>query len=874
MLKCRFKRGFMVVLLLGGLAGCAPLAGPSGEGETGVGSTGNVEVVRPDGNSDYEIVTAAQPSASAREGALELQRLIEKTTGARLTIVNEPTTNRLQIVVGAHPLAQAAGLDAAGFEPDAYAIRAVEGRLYLFGMDDDQSDFFVFKPKRISSGSYLAVTEFVRQFLNVEWYMPGPLGEEAPSRKGLAVPSDLRLSGKPFFPDRDVDVVFGASEEENRDLQQWGRRLGLGSSLHVDVQHAWYLWMPPEEPNTWGGAPRTYGAEHPEYFALVNGKRSVRYGSGVKGASAQLCVSNPDVVRVCAENMIAYSKRTGIKELSLSENDGGGHCECEQCRAWDVVKRGDPNARPGLGDWVLTDRVFRFANRVAELVTKEVPDARIGLYAYHNTLSPPREGRLNDAIVVSDVYNNWPYLFYSPPSFNMLEGYMRGWREKCGHVILTTCCFNGYFNWSLPWSTLDAQAWLIRMMAEYPASKGIRIKYSERGDGAPIGVLGPDPWVVSRLLWHPHQSVEELTARFYLGAFGPEAGPLIRRYFETIEASMGQVLGDKFEDRREIETYQREIALLLIPAYSKVRVECRGLIDQAAAAVKDRPERYRWRVDRIARAWRFAELTLDGAAASRDARAANAADRPAAWAKAVRIGQQWQAMLTDPENRFVLASKSAMHAEESIPLGVVSEVPEGEGRVLTVLPLSEPVAVDGLLNEPVWQKAGRSTPFRENMKGGMPQASTHVVGFYNQEGLFLGFACSEPFMRQLVTEDDPMKMWHGDVVEAFLVPPGDMTAYRQFCVNPNGIGKEFYDKDMTWTTEWKHAAGKGTNARTAVLFIPWKSLGVEGISRTGEEWRGDFFRERYTAQTEFSGWSPTGTGFGVSTKFGRIRFAP
>ncbi|MDD5706046.1 MAG: DUF4838 domain-containing protein [Kiritimatiellae bacterium] len=860
--------GFFAIVLAAWCAGC--VFGPK--------KGSDLTLVDAAKTSDYEIVTAAQPSASAREGAQELQRLIEKTTGARLPIVTEPAKGRRHIVLGAHPLAEKAGIRAGSFGADGFDIRAIRGDLYLVGKDDDQPQFFSFSRDRISSGTYFAVIEFARQFLGVEWYMPGPLGEEAPPREGLKVPADLRYSGKPRFPNRFLDIVqvkngelqqrMGYDTNRSVELASWGRRLRLGSSIPIDGQHAWFLWVPPEEPNTWGGSPRTYGAEHPEYFALYNGKRQNFYANNHYGMGAQLCVANPEVARVCASNMIAYAKRTGQRFLPLSENDGGGHCECESCRAWDVVKGKNPKARPGLGDYVLTDRIYRFANNVADLVVREVPDIRIGVLAYHNTLSAPLRVRPHDAIVVTDVYNSWPIVFHESASRQMLETHMRQWRERCARIQWHAYYFNNGYNWSLPWSTLDAQVSVAKLLADYPSSLGMSVCYGFE-DGAPMGVLGPDPWIVSQLLWDPTQSVEALKERFYAGAFGPQAGPSIRKYFETIDAAFGKAIAAKFDGKPDMELSQRSV---LIPVYQSVRAECRALIDQAVAAVSQQPERYRWRTERIARAWRYAELTLDGIAATQTAREATPANRQAAWEKAAAIGRERLALALNTNSLFSL-SPSGVDWERESPLGVVTQIPASEACALIIPKAEDSIVVDGKLDESVWQKAGVTSDFKENKDGGTPRAATRARAWRDSKGLYVGFECQEPAMKELQAIDDPAQLWSGDVVELFLMPStAGGNEWFHFSVNPNGIGRALRGPSENWKKEWRHAAARTNDRWTAELFIPWASVGTGAVPKNDEEWRGNFGRERYPGKFEVTAWSPTGGGFAAPMRFGRLRF--
>ena len=837
---------------------------PNGDGQQ---AKNMIQLVQPDGKSDYEIMVAVNASVAAKEGGSELQRLIETVTGARLPLVSMPTVGRKQIIVGAHPLANA-GVDTTCLEPESFEIKARNGQLQLLGRDDDRPDFLYVGTgqKGASIGTYFAVIEFARKFLGVEWYMPGPLGEEAPLLKGLAVPADLYMVEKPFFPIRFVTVP---SKNKYKEMALWGRRMLNGSTKFIDIQHAWFMWLPPEEPVFKGMAPRTYGTEHPEYFALRGGKRANYYREKSWHAGGQLCVSNPDVARIYAENIIAYAKRTGERSFSMSVNDGGGHCQCEQCRAWDVTPAGNKENEANL-----SDRMFRFSNLVAERVLKEVPDAVFGVIAYHDTRTVP-EANVNDAIVVADVYNGLPYLFHSPSSFAMMEKDMRQWRQKAKRVLLDSYYFNDNFNWGLPWSTLDVQSWMIRLMAEYPSSTGLYLDYGLISDGAPSGLLGPDTWVVSQLLWNPHQSVEILTAKFYLGAFGPDAGPLIRQYFELINNAMKKAIRATPQTQQNVD--MGKVVSNVIPAYESVRVQCRKLIDQAVKAVAGQPERYRWRVDQIARSWKFAEVTMDAVAAAKAARSAAHAERNAAWDKAVQLGKQRQEMLADKDNCYAVAPLTVKNTDVCLSLGCVSEIPNMMNTSLEVPKLSGKVKIDGRLDEPLWENAALSPKFKANYTSAMPGAATRIRIFYTDDGLYIGFDCTEKDMGKMKVTANPAQIWDGEVIEAFLLPTSKMDTYMQFSVNPDGLGKEIIKRgdqgiDLNWKTNWQYAAARNADNWCVEIFIPWGSLGLTGAPAPGTEWNADFFRERYTNGTELSAWAPTGAGFAQPGKFGQLKF--
>lgn len=62
--------------------------------------------------------------------------------------------------------------------------------------------------------------------------------------------------------------------------------------------------------------------QHPEWFALVNGKR----------APGQICYSNPNAVEAYGNALADFARENGGFEfMGIWPLDGGGYCECEKC---------------------------------------------------------------------------------------------------------------------------------------------------------------------------------------------------------------------------------------------------------------------------------------------------------------------------------------------------------------------------------------------------------------------------------------------------------------------------------------------------------------------------------------------------------------
>ena len=85
--------------------------------------------------------------------------------------------------------------------------------------------------------------------------------------------------------------------------------------------------------------PDKYFKAHPEWFALVKGKRQGI--TDLSGHDSQLCTSNPEVIEKLAQGLVeTIQADPTIEVISLTPNDGGGFCECKNCEALDGPPRG------------------------------------------------------------------------------------------------------------------------------------------------------------------------------------------------------------------------------------------------------------------------------------------------------------------------------------------------------------------------------------------------------------------------------------------------------------------------------------------------------------------------------------------------------
>ena len=116
--------------------------------------------------------------------------------------------------------------------------------------------------------------------------------------------------------------------------------------------------------------------EHPDYFPIINGKRTF-----LEGHKYQPCTSNEEVIRIMSDHLIQEIRKNTLQtpggRFRLVNNDGTGWCECENCKKIDGNDKG------------MTTRYWTFINRLVDRTMKEVPEARINAIAYQNYQEAP-----------------------------------------------------------------------------------------------------------------------------------------------------------------------------------------------------------------------------------------------------------------------------------------------------------------------------------------------------------------------------------------------------------------------------------------------------------------------------------------------------
>ena len=218
---------------------------------------------------------------------------------------------------------------------------------------------------------------FLNRFMDVHWVGPGEIGEVYAVKRDWKMPAKTDVLANPDFEQRLWgDMTFKMC----RPILAGSSRLGFHHALGRIFD------------------PKKYGKTDPDVYPLIDGKRYVPSPSqGHYLSGWQPCVGNPRSVDIAVRHVLdTYKRSPRTASVSLSVNDGGGnHCQCKLCRAMDAKDAFKDPMIPKL-----SDRYFRFYNKVIERVVKAKPDAYVAALGYGACSRPPVETKIHPRVIV------------------------------------------------------------------------------------------------------------------------------------------------------------------------------------------------------------------------------------------------------------------------------------------------------------------------------------------------------------------------------------------------------------------------------------------------------------------------------------------
>ena len=302
-----------------------------------------------DGRSDFSIVVPQDADACVRTAAREMQTYIRRISGAELPCVTEESYAAGTPAILLGDTAANRALAASSLCADGFCIRSDGTTLQIRGAD--------------SRGTLYGVYTFLEEYLGVRWFTPTL--ETVPESRDVVIDTAIDRTVEPSFAVRRNDCA-GTNDayraRSRMNVSFWQEAQDYGGALTYVLWDVTLDRLVPDE----------LFAAHPEYFAqMPDGTRSTDH----------VCLSNPDVLRVCVENAREAIRTCprNAKHFHVGQKDNINYCHCSGCEAL-YEKYGSVSAPTIL-----------FTNALADALDEEYPNFLFTFYAYGETDRPPRD---------------------------------------------------------------------------------------------------------------------------------------------------------------------------------------------------------------------------------------------------------------------------------------------------------------------------------------------------------------------------------------------------------------------------------------------------------------------------------------------------
>ena len=437
-----------------------------------------------------EIYLAPGAPPAEENAAMELQKGLKRIFGFSAPI-SRKDPDRCTFFVGQSPAAgKVLGVaDFSLFKPDEILLKKVNGKMYLLGD----------RPR----GTIFAVYEFLERAYGVRFWTAEV--EHWPREKKFFLPEiDHRYA--PVFLRRYVYYDLSRKSPfcvKLRNNRYWpGPRWG-GTEEIIGFCHTFGLFVPAKK----------YFAAHPEWFAMLNGKRV---------STGQPCLTSPGFRRALIEGALAaLRKRPAPKVISVSQNDGGTTlCECARCTAF-IRKHGNK-----------TDLLMDTVNEVADAIAAEFPKVQVETLAYSFTREPPKTvvPRKNVLIRFASGRADQSRPFDSDANARNRD-FFKAWR-KFGNPLAVWTYETNFERFYMPFPNWRG----LLNDPRFFADNGVIDIFQQGSQAGPVADLADlRVWVLGKLQWDPYQDPKKLVREFAEGFYGP-AAPYILAYIDHMTA--------------------------------------------------------------------------------------------------------------------------------------------------------------------------------------------------------------------------------------------------------------------------------------------------------------------------------------------------
>ena len=427
--------------------------------------------------SIYKIVVPADATKLEQRSANVLQKYIRQVSGAELPIAIEGRPLATPAIYIGHT-AKAEKVHPGKMKQESYLLRTDGKDLVILGGS--------------GKGLIYGVYNFLETYIGCKKLADAPA--VVPTLPKLNIPASINDAYQPPLEYR--EAYYPASHDaeylEWNQLQQLDDLWGIWG-------HSYNKLVPSQ----------TYFAAHPEYFALVKGKRQ----------PTQLCLSNDDVYKiVVAELKKRMAKNPDAIYWSVSQNDENGYCQCDLCRATDN-EQGSPSGS-----------LIKFVNRVAA----NFPDKKITTLAYAYTHKAPRSLKpaANVYVFLSDIdaYRDKPLATEGTAA--TFRNDLKAWHDATPNIFIWDYVTE-FTNYLAPFPNFNT----LQPNAQFFADNGVKGIFSQGSGDTYSEFAEIRSYIIAKLFENSKADVHQLETAFLKDYYGP-AGKYLQQYLDLLTDKM------------------------------------------------------------------------------------------------------------------------------------------------------------------------------------------------------------------------------------------------------------------------------------------------------------------------------------------------
>ena len=444
------------------------------------------------------IVVSADASATDIYASQRLKHYLDRITGKNIEIVTNNDSSEYEICVGATRRAEN---DFSESADGSYIITSTDKRVIISGAGN--------------KGTINGVYAFLEKFCGCHWYETQVI--IAPENSTLTVPADIDIKYTPFFEYTETDTA------SSRDIE-FSLANGLIGGAYRDFTAEQgaaveYLGRFCHTMTTFFCKSETYFDEHPEYFALRNGKRTPN----------QLCLTNEKVKDIVTAEVLElleseHNPDADIQIASLTQHDNFDYCQCNNCKAID-----DENGSQ-------SGTMITFVNEIARRVKEHGYDNVVfDTFAYQYTRKAPTKVVPREDVIVRlcSIEGCFGHTLDDPKCEQNVDfmNDLRKWGKICNRIYIWDYVHN-YANTLCIFPNFGVLQRNIQIFYENNA-KGLYEEGNYYIDNSDAEFAEMRTYLLSKLMQNPYLDYEAEMDGYLNGVYGP-GGCYIREFIDII----------------------------------------------------------------------------------------------------------------------------------------------------------------------------------------------------------------------------------------------------------------------------------------------------------------------------------------------------